>query len=239
MQTLFKPDIFFTSSTAWYKPKIVSSACLLGEKVRYDGTSKLHVLIQQQLSYHCNIIPICPEAGSGMGVPRETIQLLRTEKGVEALNLEQPSINATDQLKAFAKSFLNQHRNIDGFVMKARSPSCGFQSTALHDSEGEVTGKSSGLFTHAMEEALIAQSSALIVEEEFFKSEQDIALFLFFCLLQKERNLIHKDTEKLHDWETHYQQVLSYDLTFSPQKLITNLPDNTKSIIIKNYNKPA
>ena len=51
--------------------------CLLGERVRYDGGHKRHRYVTEVLARYFHLVPICPEVELGMGIPRETLRLVR------------------------------------------------------------------------------------------------------------------------------------------------------------------
>jgi len=51
------------------------SACLLGERVRYDGGHKLDRLLIDALGEDVTFVPVCPEVECGLGVPREAMHL--------------------------------------------------------------------------------------------------------------------------------------------------------------------
>src|SRR5512147_2431146 len=55
--------------------KIGVSSCLLGEKVRYDGGHKHDRYITDVLGNFFTFVPVCPEVGCGMPVPREAMRL--------------------------------------------------------------------------------------------------------------------------------------------------------------------
>jgi uncharacterized protein YbbK (DUF523 family) len=57
--------------------RIGVSACLLGEQVRYDGGHKRNAFLLEELALHVRFVPVCPEVGIGLGVPRESIRLVR------------------------------------------------------------------------------------------------------------------------------------------------------------------
>ena len=56
--------------------KIGVSACLLGEKVRYDGGHKHDRYLTDVLGRYVTYVPVCPEVECGMGIPRETLRLV-------------------------------------------------------------------------------------------------------------------------------------------------------------------
>ena len=50
--------------------RIGISACLLGEKVRFDGGHKQDRFVTGTLTRFISFVPVCPEVDVGMGVPR-------------------------------------------------------------------------------------------------------------------------------------------------------------------------
>jgi uncharacterized protein YbbK (DUF523 family) len=48
------------------------SACLLGERVRYDGGHKRDDFLTDVLGHHVEWVAVCPEVDIGLGVPRAT-----------------------------------------------------------------------------------------------------------------------------------------------------------------------
>ena len=51
------------------------SSCLLGEHVRYDGGHKHDRYITDTLGRYFSFVPVCPEVGCGMPIPREAMRL--------------------------------------------------------------------------------------------------------------------------------------------------------------------
>jgi uncharacterized protein YbbK (DUF523 family) len=58
------------------KPRLGISACLLGEKVRYDGGDKKDHFLIRTFGDHIDWVPVCPEVEIGMGIPREAVRLV-------------------------------------------------------------------------------------------------------------------------------------------------------------------
>lgn len=116
------------------KPQIAISACLLGHKVRYDGKEK-KLPVEQFPSFRhfeqVEFIPFCPEVGIGLGVPRAKIQLVREQQHIRLLGAENHRWDGTEELSSYAQNFLQQNPAINCYVVKSKSPSCGYQSTAL------------------------------------------------------------------------------------------------------------
>ena len=55
--------------------RIGVSACLLGEHVRYDGGHKHDRYITDTLGRYFCFLPVCPEVGCGLPIPREAMRL--------------------------------------------------------------------------------------------------------------------------------------------------------------------
>jgi uncharacterized protein YbbK (DUF523 family) len=131
------------------KPKIGISRCLLGENVRYDGghtfLENLNTFINED---DFEIYGICPEVEMGLGIPRETIQLVEIDGDVRLINSARTN-DLTDLANETFKKF--EISTCDGFILQSRSPSCGVMSSKLYQkrSDGEevlVNENTSGLF---------------------------------------------------------------------------------------------
>jgi uncharacterized protein YbbK (DUF523 family) len=165
------------------KPRVGISRCLLGDDVRYDGTNRLSTAVTE-LTPLVEWVPVCPEVEVGMGVPREPIQLLRRGDGVrsgsESVRLKRVESGEdwTDRMDrwAAARAMELAAAGINGFVLKARSPSCGPAAVLVHDESGappSPTGR--GLFA----EALIAVIPGLpMIDEEALEDRQERERFL-------------------------------------------------------------
>ena len=138
------------------KVQIAISACLLGEKVRYDAKvlpafDKTSVLKQLNITKDdVEFISFCPEVGIGLGVPRAKIQVIRNkQQQIRVLGVENHTLDVTSELESYAQSFFKQYPDIFAYVVKSKSPSCGYASTPLfNDSEkhAQQIAITSGLF---------------------------------------------------------------------------------------------
>jgi len=143
------------------KPRVGISRCLLGDDVRYDGTNKRSSAVAA-LSMNVDWVPVCPEVEVGMGVPREPIQLVAHPDGVasagEHVLLRGVHTNAdwTARMNAWANARVAElaAERISGFVLKARSPSCGPAGVLVHHADGEATASGRGLFAEALATAM-------------------------------------------------------------------------------------
>jgi len=111
--------------------KILVSACLLGEKVRYDGSDCARHGILNVWAEQGRIVPLCPESAGGLPTPRPPAEI---EDGDAEVVLHGKSnirhkdgTNVTDAFVQGAEKALAEcwkHR-IKIAVLKEGSPSCG------------------------------------------------------------------------------------------------------------------
>ena len=121
---------------------ILISACLLGDKCRYDGTGK-EVPGLKELLKDWRLIPFCPETLGGLIIPRLPAEI-RGGAGAqvlsgEALVLDQSGQDLTAEFIRGAQMTLAMAERYqpDVVVVKAKSPSCG--AGQIYD--GGFTGK--------------------------------------------------------------------------------------------------
>ena len=112
------------------RPRVVFSACLAGENVRYDG-KPVKDSFAEALRDHVEVIGVCPETGIGLGVPRDRIVLFKEGDEPE---LAQPSTGLvlTERMRRFSARFLRSLSGIDGFLLKSKSPSCGLSRVRIY-----------------------------------------------------------------------------------------------------------
>jgi uncharacterized protein YbgA (DUF1722 family)/uncharacterized protein YbbK (DUF523 family) len=105
------------------KPRIVISKCLGFDRCRYNGEIIPDLFIEK-LREHVEFVTICPEVEIGLGIPRAPIRIVEES---EELNLFQPESGKyfTGQMEKFTDKYLSSLTDIDGFILKNRSPSCG------------------------------------------------------------------------------------------------------------------
>lgn len=128
------------------RPNVVVSNCLELSACRYNG-QVIHDDFVKKLSDHVNLVPVCPEVSIGLGVPRFPIRLVSQEKKVRLI---QPATNLdlTDKMQDFCSDFLSRLKDVDGFILKFRSPSCGLKDVRFYSKaeKSAALGKTSGVF---------------------------------------------------------------------------------------------
>lgn len=133
--------------------RIGVSACLMGQPVRYDGAHK-HDATVAALAREFELVPVCPEVGIGLGVPRPPLQLEGDLAAPRAVGVTLRSLDVTDALRDFGTRAAIELSDLRGFVFKSRSPSCGLDSTPVHRADGSVRAGGTGLFALALMAAL-------------------------------------------------------------------------------------
>ncbi len=112
------------------KPKVAISACLLGNRCRYDGTDNYDPKLLNLLKDY-ELIAFCPEDFC-FGTPRPTMDLIDNGKSIEAIS-NLTGANLSPCIKEYAKAFFNTNRDLTLFIGKDRSPSCGVCSAKIYD----------------------------------------------------------------------------------------------------------
>ncbi len=140
------------------------SACLLGQQVRFDGGHKRSEFVEKELSRYFSFMPVCPELAIGLGVPRKAIRLVRRDDVIH-VEATDGSFDVTDQLTEFSIQKTASFDYLSGYILCAKSPSCGMERVKVYSSQG--TGNSSakegtGLYARI----LMEQNPLLPVEED-------------------------------------------------------------------------
>ena len=137
----------------WPEPPlpVAISECLTGAAVRYDGSDARSSLPHEALDGLLSYVPICPEVGIGMGVPRPPIQLVGDRDNPRALGVTDPGVDVTAELEAYARDRSAQLQAVYGYVFMERSPSCGLHSVPVHGADGGEPVHTGGRGAYARE----------------------------------------------------------------------------------------
>jgi uncharacterized protein YbgA (DUF1722 family)/uncharacterized protein YbbK (DUF523 family) len=132
------------------KIKIGISACLLGEKVRYDGGHKLDHYITKTLGMYFDWFAVCPEVESGLPVPREAMHLQGSNSSPLLVTIK-TGIDHTERMLKWSRKKLNilEQEDLCGFIFKSRSPSSGIEGVTIYTPSGTPGGRGAGLFGKA------------------------------------------------------------------------------------------
>lgn len=138
--------------------RVLVSACLLGEPVRWDGTAApLASDVLDAWRADGRVVPVCPELLGGLATPREPCEIAAGRV------LDRTGVDRTASFEAGAAETLRIARESGACVavLKDRSPSCGCRH--IHD--GSFSGRvipGRGLTA----ELLLASGIAVFAQDE-------------------------------------------------------------------------
>ena len=126
--------------------KILVSACLLGEKCKYNGGDNYSEKLTKFLEGH-EVILVCPEVAGGLSVPRHSSEI------VDGVVMNDIGENVDREFRSGAEHCLQIaiDEKIDLAVLQSRSPSCGVKQVY----DGTFSGKlieGSGIFARLLRE---------------------------------------------------------------------------------------
>ncbi len=132
------------------KIRLGVSACLLGEKVRFDGGHKLDRFLTETLGRFVEFVPVCPEVEMGLPTPRETLRLVGDEED-QRLVFSKSGEDITEKMTAWAQQRVAEleDEGLCGFIFKSKSPSSGMERVKLYDRNGVPNKQGVGLFARA------------------------------------------------------------------------------------------
>ena len=146
------------------QPLIGISGCLTGSAVRFDGGHKRAGFAMDELAEWVTFKPVCPEMAIGLPVPRPALRLTQLSEGEVRMRFShEPHEDVTQKMTDFSDAYLPSVSKLSGFIVCAKSPSCGMERVRLYDENGNRGRKEgTGLFTAA----LLAKYPWLPVEED-------------------------------------------------------------------------
>jgi uncharacterized protein YbgA (DUF1722 family)/uncharacterized protein YbbK (DUF523 family) len=140
------------------RPRVAVSRCLLGDPVRYNRGHSRSRFLTDQLARYVDWAPICPEIEIGLGAPRQTLRLLADGRLVN----RDGSADHTEAMTALAERRAADLAEVDGYVLKSRSPSCGLRGSPRYQGDQPADRTGVGMFAAHMAAAF----PALPMEED-------------------------------------------------------------------------
>jgi len=121
-------------------PIVVVSKCLGFARCRYNGQTipdDFVSALEPFVAYRT----VCPEVEIGLGVPRESLRVVAVD-GERRLLQPETGRDVTEAMNTFAEDFLASLDDVDGFILKNRSPSCGMNDVRVYTSSKRGDRKS-------------------------------------------------------------------------------------------------
>ena len=137
------------------RPRIGVSSCLLGAEVRYNGGHSRCRFLTDELGSYVDWVPYCPKVEIGLGTPRETLRLTADGRLV--------SRSGTADHTAAMAALPMPESGLDGYVFKAKSPSCGIHGIPRYAPSGQPADhRGRGVFA----QRVLARFALLPAEDE-------------------------------------------------------------------------
>lgn len=219
--------------------RIGISSCLLGEKVRYDGDQKRDPTLAGTLGAFVDFMPVCPEVGCGLPVPREAMRLVGDPDNPRLVTVH-TKIDLTPQMEKFCRAMIGKLKRTDlsGFIFKKNSPSSGLNRVKVYDNAGEIAGSGRGLFARAVTDSF----PLLPVEEAEDLHDPDVRgnfierMFAY----QRWQNFLKRDFSLKRLVEFHTEQKLlmlahSTETYRALGRLVAAASEIDKAELIKTY----
>ena len=112
--------------------KILISACLVGDKTRYDGKGNYHPLVKELLEKY-ELVPFCSEVEGGLSIPRFPSEI----KGDRVVNKSGKDVTRNYMTGAEKALNICKYLDIKIAILKDGSPACGVHQ--IHD--GNFSGR--------------------------------------------------------------------------------------------------
>jgi uncharacterized protein YbgA (DUF1722 family)/uncharacterized protein YbbK (DUF523 family) len=129
--------------------RLLVSACLLGDEVRYDGGHKYDAFLVESLGPYVEWERVCPEVDAGMPTPRPSMHLVGEPTSPRLMS--RTGVDLTAQMQTFIEAKLRHLEGIElcGYVCKKDSPSSGMERVKVYGPDGQAQRVGAGLFSAA------------------------------------------------------------------------------------------
>lgn len=140
--------------------KIMVSACLLGDNVKYNGRSNYNEELVSFLK-DFEVIKVCPEVLGGLPIPRDCSEII----GDKVITINKVDVTENYKQGAYKALQLAKENDIKIAILKKNSPSCG--AGGIYD----------GSFTHniinkdGITAKLLKENGIRVLNEENYKCE--------------------------------------------------------------------
>jgi uncharacterized protein YbbK (DUF523 family) len=124
--------------------KILVSACLLGEKCRYDGRCSDVTNVSEFIKAH-DVIGVCPEVAGGLPTPRLPAEIV----GKYVLRNNGDDVTSEFINGAEISLKIAQSQDVDMAILKSKSPSCGID-TVYDGSFSKTLKAGNGIFAQKL-----------------------------------------------------------------------------------------
>lgn len=225
------------------RPNILISSCIGECKCRYDGSNAKSEFVEK-LEQFVNFTEVCPEVAIGLPIPRQALRIISPNGDEERLVFSKTGEDITRKMENFSNDFIDKldRENLDGAVLKSRSPSCGIKDVKVYKSFGKsspASKKAKGTFA----KCLINKCEELAIEDEGRLTNYNIRehfLTRIFALAEfrhiKEKNNIN-DLIKFHSNNKYLLMVYSQAQLKVLGKIVGNHEKKHIGEVLKEYER--
>ncbi len=221
------------------RPKVLVSKCIEFERCRYNSNIISSETVKV-LKDHVDFIPVCAEVEIGLGIPREPVRLVKEN---EQIRLIQPATDRdlTEKMNDFSNNFIDSLEEIDGIILKEKSPSCGIKGAKVYNKRDAKKHfeKNSGLFA----KRLLESFPYTAIEDEGRLRNFSIREHFLINIYTKARfNKIDKNRKikELIDFHSDHKYLLmAYDQVLLKElgNLLGNFKKGSEDKTFKEYKK--
>lgn len=209
------------------RPKLLISKCLGFENCRYNGQGSSSKFIDSLKDY-VEFRTVCPEVEIGLSIPREAIRIVdynNEKKLIQSKNNK----DYTNQMKNFSQNYISKLEDIDGCILKSKSPSCGVRDVKVYHKSGQstLTNESNGFFA---DEILNSHGYLPIENEGRLKNYSIRDEFLTKLFMINNFKNEKSDIKKFH--QNNELLLKNYDF-----KIFSHLNNMCKNEEYENYSK--
>jgi uncharacterized protein YbgA (DUF1722 family)/uncharacterized protein YbbK (DUF523 family) len=210
------------------KPHIGISACLLGEKVRFNGGHKKDNWITSTLAKSAEFTSFCPEVGIGLSVPRPTLRLVGKDNDIIAVDSDTQTKDVTQDLRDYFHRNKGLIGELDGYILMQGSPSCGMERVKLYGDNAMPEKIAAGIFA----EELQKQFPNMPIEEAGRLNDSHLAesfLTRLFVYQQWREEKPYRSAQKLIKFHSQHKFLImlhDYAGYRETGKLLSDLSDS-------------
>ncbi|WP_440951885.1 YbgA family protein [Methanococcoides sp. FTZ1] len=221
------------------RPRVVASKCLEFESVRYNGSLVRCPTVRDLIPF-VDFITVCPEVEIGLGIPRETIRIVKIN-GQKRLIQPKTNHDLTDEMDNFTDQFLKALPPVDGFIFKSGSPTIGVRNIKIYSEKekGFVIDHGAGFFA----DKIVKRYAEYPLEEDdrlrnsIIRHHFLTKLFTFADLRSvKESGSIEK-LELFHKYNRFLFRLYNCDMCIKLDELIANRSSSGFDKILPEYEK--
>lgn len=224
------------------RPRIVISKCIEHGHCRYDGSQTKSPFVKK-LDEFLDIITVCPEVEIGLPIPREAVRVVKEDETYKLL-YSRTGTDVSEKMRSFADGFSDEYenKNIHGFILKSRSPSCGIKDVKVYKTIGKAPSlaeKTNGFFGNG----IIDRFPNVAIEDEGRLTNYNIRehfLTRIYTIARYDEVIKDQSMKSLIEFHSHNKYLLmAYNQKYQKDlgKIVANHEKHSTEYVISEYIK--